>query len=375
MPIGFNTWKSKDTILNYAQSEHVPNGNIIALSNPAIVTVFLASTGIIHRDATSIPALAQSLQDLARTDPGMARAVRAELSARLSPADSAALNRMLAGDLSLGEGMGQAIRNPRQGLEGAAKGIANFGIDVANLFARGAMVQASSDQLQASAIASALGREAQATQHIDLAHQLNNAPAPLERFTYDTVAENGGAGLENAAELGLGFGSLIKKGAATGVRVAATDTMEGGGRVSVALDAAESGSARMFSSSELLGVERASPELIASVSSKRSVVIARQGSDELRMLDYFGAEASVNTAENGVLNGSILLRENPSKAAILEEFLHGTQARLGVTDRLGTSGLGSAETHVKDFMIRHESMLGLGKEDVEILKTLRDKGF
>jgi hypothetical protein len=124
-----------------------------------------------------------------------------------------------------------------------------------------------------------------------------------------------------------------------------------------------------------MGVERASSDLIASVSSKRSVVIAKPGSDELRMLDYFGAEASVNTSENGILNGSIILRENPSKAAVLEEFLHGTQAQLGIINRLGTSGMGSAETHVKDFMIRHRSMLGLSNDDVAILRTLRDKGL
>ena len=89
------------------------------------------------------------------------------------------------------------------------------------------------------------------------------------------------------------------------------------------------------------------------------------------MLEYFGAEASVG----GVNNSSILLRENPSKAAVLEEFLHGTQARLGIVDRMGSSGLGSAETHVKDFMMRHQKMLGLGNEDVRILKILRDKGL
>ncbi len=74
-------------------------------------------------------------------------------------------------------------------------------------------------------------------------------------------------------------------------------------------------------------------------------------------------------------NSSILLRENPSKTALLEEFLHGTQARLGIVDRLGNSGLGSAETHVKDFMMRHRQMLGLSDEDVRILKILRDKGL
>jgi hypothetical protein len=36
------------------------------------------------------------------------------------------------------------------------------------------------------------------------------------------------------------------------------------------------------------------------------------------MLEHFGAEASV-------LDMTIIVRSNPSKAAILEEFLHGTQ--------------------------------------------------
>ena len=90
---------------------------------------------------------------------------------------------------------------------------------------------------------------------------------------------------------------------------------------------------------------------------------------------YFGAEALVNTTENGISNDSIVLRQNPSKVVISEEFLHGTQARLGVIDRLGRAGMGSAETHVKNFMIRHQTMLGLSNEDVTILKILRNKGL
>lgn len=128
---------------------------------------------------------------------------------------------------------------------------------------------------------------------------------------------------------------------------------------------------RMRSVDDLKGVEPASPELISAVSKKRDVVIAQPESEELRMLDYFGAEASVG----GVNNTHILLRENPSKAALLEEFLHGTQTRLGITERLGTSGFGSAETHVKDFMIRHRRILGIGQEDVSILEILKNKGL
>jgi hypothetical protein len=130
-------------------------------------------------------------------------------------------------------------------------------------------------------------------------------------------------------------------------------------------------SVSMRSPSELMGVEPASARLLDAVGNKRSMIIAKPGSEELRMLDYFGAEASVG----GVNNSSILLRENPSKAAVLEEFLHGTQSRLGIVDRLGTSGFGSAETHVKDFMIRHQSMLGLSAEDIRILQILREKGL
>lgn len=68
----------------------------------------------------------------------------------------------------------------------------------------------------------------------------------------------------------------------------------------------------------------------------------------------------------------ILLRPNPSKAAILEQFLHGTQHQIGIITELGRAG---AESHVKDFMIRHQRLLGLGDEDIEILKTIKDAGM
>ncbi|HCF62405.1 MAG TPA: hypothetical protein DFS52_30990 [Myxococcales bacterium] len=68
----------------------------------------------------------------------------------------------------------------------------------------------------------------------------------------------------------------------------------------------------------------------------------------------------------------ILLRPNPSKAAVLEEFLHGTQQRLGIIERLGVGG---AERHVKQFMIRHRRSLGLGDEDVRRLQILMENGL
>ena len=96
------------------------------------------------------------------------------------------------------------------------------------------------------------------------------------------------------------------------------------------------------------------------------MTIADEGSDALRFLNMRNAEATAFGADD------ILLRADPSKAAVLEEFLPGTQQRLGVIDRLGRSG---AESHVKDFMIRHQRMLGLGAEDVRRLEQLRDLGL
>lgn len=121
----------------------------------------------------------------------------------------------------------------------------------------------------------------------------------------------------------------------------------------------------LFSPKSLEGVEKATPKLINSIESKgRTIVIAKEGSEELRFLNYFNAEANAG----GVGNTHIILRENPSKAALLEEFLHGTQNKLGIIEKLGDV---KSEIHVKDFMIRHRRMLGLIDEDVEILKTLK----
>ncbi|WP_313674468.1 SpvB/TcaC N-terminal domain-containing protein [Mycolicibacterium sp.] len=122
----------------------------------------------------------------------------------------------------------------------------------------------------------------------------------------------------------------------------------------------------MRSSNELAGVETASQELIEEISKRRDVTWAEPGSEEMRYLDAIGAEASAGGDK------FILLRRNPSKAAALEEFLHGTQSRLGIIDRLGRAG---AETHVKDFMIRHKKLLGLGGEDVSRLQKLKDMGL
>jgi hypothetical protein len=123
----------------------------------------------------------------------------------------------------------------------------------------------------------------------------------------------------------------------------------------------------MFAPGDLRGVEPASPELLEAIKRHgRDIQIAKPGSEEMRFLDYFNAEANVG----GEDMMSIILRENPSKAGVLEEFLHGTQHKLGIIKELGVQG---AEVHVKDFMIRHAKLLGLSAEDVERLTILRER--
>lgn len=55
---------------------------------------------------------------------------------------------------------------------------------------------------------------------------------------------------------------------------------------------------------------------------------------------------------------------------MLEEFLHGTQHRLGIVEGLGQLGAGA---HVKGFMIRHARLLGLVEEDVAIPRALHSR--
>jgi hypothetical protein len=114
------------------------------------------------------------------------------------------------------------------------------------------------------------------------------------------------------------------------------------------------------------GVERASQLLIERMRSKgRSIQIAGEGTDELRLLDAMSA----NTNVGGELLVHILLREEPRVIEIWEEFLHGTQKKCGIIERLGVR---EAEIHVKNFMIRHRRLIGISDEDIRILDALME---
>ena len=117
-----------------------------------------------------------------------------------------------------------------------------------------------------------------------------------------------------------------------------------------------------------LPLTKASREFLDAIERKNRVIeIGEPNSWVVSHLDSIPAEASVFVT--GPLEADIiLLRENPSKIAALEEFLHGTQRQIANPkdqDRV------ILELHVKDFMIRHRRMLGLSDEDVQMLEALK----
>ena len=122
----------------------------------------------------------------------------------------------------------------------------------------------------------------------------------------------------------------------------------------------------MFQPDLIRGDTVGSKELLQSIEKKgKTIVFATPGSDEARLLDFFGANASVNTSN---IN-HIIVRPDVLKIEILEEFLHGTQQKLGIIDRLDNY---KSEIHVKEFMITHQKLLGLSNKDIQALIIMKN---
>jgi len=113
------------------------------------------------------------------------------------------------------------------------------------------------------------------------------------------------------------------------------------------------------------GVERASPDLIEKLSQPRGETAQPRrlmfeqapGSSGEAYLNNIPAEASAG----GPGHKEITYRSNASKAALIEEFLHGVQDDIGIQSRFGNE---FAEWHVRDFMIRNQKLLRLTPDDV-----------
>ncbi len=114
------------------------------------------------------------------------------------------------------------------------------------------------------------------------------------------------------------------------------------------------------------GREPVPAKLLAAIADERRgrlVTIARAGSEDLRFLDAFRANANAG----GPGRTHIILREDPRTIEVWEEFLHGTRGRIQLIDRIGEVG---AEVHVKRFMIRHRRLLKITDEDASVLARL-----
>jgi hypothetical protein len=115
----------------------------------------------------------------------------------------------------------------------------------------------------------------------------------------------------------------------------------------------------MFQPNSSRGETIASEDLLQFLRKKgKTIIIAFPGSEEARLLEYFGANANINTSN---IN-HIVVKPDVRKIEILEEFLHGTQNKLGIIKRLGNY---NSEIHVKDFMIIHQKLLGLSSQDIQ----------
>ncbi|MCZ7647466.1 MAG: hypothetical protein M5U26_19785 [Planctomycetota bacterium] len=200
--------------------------------------------------------------------------------------------------------------------------------------------------------------------------RLDAAEHLFKEGAFEVLTDAAGVGL--AAKAALLYKSLDR---ANDVRRAfdraddAVDTARALNRTDDAVDTARAENAasrELFQGGNhgLRGTENASKNLINAVEGKgRTITYAREGSDELRYLNAMQANANVG----GEDLRHILLRMDPKKIEVLEEFLHGTQQRLGLVDRLGVQG---AERHVKEFMIRHQKLLGISDADVGVLRKM-----
>jgi len=105
-------------------------------------------------------------------------------------------------------------------------------------------------------------------------------------------------------------------------------------------------------------LEPVSADLLVRLEAKGFLIL--QGPDITAYLNARGANAATfGTRE-------LLLRSDPRKLEVLEEFLHHTQLEIGLQERLTLPEL---EAHVKEFMVRHQRWLRLVPEDIAWLEA------
>ena len=158
------------------------------------------------------------LQSLAETNPAKAQMLRAELTTRLNMYEAADINRMLAGDAGPIENITIGLNDPGDAAIGAVKGVANDGIGLVNLLARGEAMKQAGDAQQSADILRIFGKENAAAQMDQSAATLRQASQQdaIPSIPYSNAAQQGGANMVTAVELAGGIGGLAKGGYVSG---------------------------------------------------------------------------------------------------------------------------------------------------------------
>ena len=89
-----------------------------------------------------------------------------------------------------------------------------------------------------------------------------------------------------------------------------------------------------------------------------------QSAEIQRYLNFRNADAAT------FLEKDLLLRPDARKIEVLEEYLHNVQRDIGLMDKMTPWQM---EVHVKDFMLRHQKMLGISEADTQWLKDWLEK--
>jgi hypothetical protein len=187
--------------------------------------------------------------------------------------------------------------------------------------------------------------------------------------------------VENPADAAAGLTFNVATGVALGGASGALDGVLFSGATGLeeaaaanALNDLSPQAGQLFSAGPGRGEVLASPDLIqkmaAKVTENGDVIIRRaliQADETMQAAQELQAARA-----NAMLDATntILLQQDARLIEAWEEYLHGTQKMLGMLDNVDPVSIAKAEIGVKEFMIRHQGMLGITDADAALLKEM-----
>ena len=168
------------------------------------------------RTVLDVNSMSYAVEELAKTDPSMAVAVKDQLSLDLPAQQAADMNRIISGGATLGENIEIAFENPIDGVKGAGKGIANGFSALGELFVKGSTYRAAGDQYRAAGYSALLGNDELAARQIQLGEELTEAARTTDfvpQFDISNRAQAGGETIGTAIDIALAGKGLVTGGA------------------------------------------------------------------------------------------------------------------------------------------------------------------